>query len=160
MFEAPIPHCETMNIVVGSDHGGFDLKEKIKKFLQGQGHAVTDYGCYSTASVDYPDVALMVAEAVIRREYDRGVLADGTGGGVTMTANKVPGIRAVCAYSGLTGKFAMEHDDANILCLGGKTLGELEAMEAVKAWLETPFGGERHQRRLEKIVAIEGKYSK
>lgn len=147
-------------MLVGSDHGGFELKEKIKKFLQGLNHTVTDFGCYSEESVDYPDIALLVAEAVVRNEYQKAVLIDGTGGGMVLAANKVPGARAVCAYNELTGKFASEHDDANILCLGGKMIGELEAFEIVRSWLETPFGGERHQRRLNKIREIEKKYCK
>lgn len=149
-----------MNLVIGSDHGGFELKEKLKKFLQSFAHTVTDFGCYSEDSVDYPDIALLVAEAIARNEYQKAVLVDGTGGGMVLAANKVPGVRAVCAYNELTGKFAAEHDDANILCLGGKMIGELAAFEIVKAWLSTPFGGERHQRRLNKIKEIEKKYSK
>jgi ribose 5-phosphate isomerase B len=149
-----------VKLVVGSDHGGFEMKEKLKKFLQEQGHAVTDFGCYSADAVDYPDIALLVAEAVQRREYERGLLLDGTGGGVTLAANKVPGVRAVCAYSELTGRFASEHDDANVLCVGGKTLGELALVETVRAWLATPFGGGRHARRLAKIADIERKYSR
>lgn len=149
-----------MKLVVGSDHGGFEMKEKVKKFLQEQGHSVADFGCYSADAVDYPDIALLVAEAVQRREYERGLLLDGTGGGVTLAANKVPGVRAVCAYNELTGRFASEHDDANVLCVGGKTLGELVLLETVRAWLATPFGGGRHARRLAKISDIERKYSR
>lgn len=149
-----------MKIVIGSDHGGFEMKEKVKKFLLGIGHSVTDFGCYSLDSVDYPDIALLVAEAVQRHEYDKGILLDGTGGGMTLAANKVPGVRAVCAYNELTGAYASEHDDANVLCLGGKTVGELILMETVKAFLQTPFGGGRHQRRLAKIEEIEKKYSR
>ncbi|HOW27960.1 MAG TPA: ribose 5-phosphate isomerase B [Elusimicrobiota bacterium] len=149
-----------MNLVIGSDHGGFELKEKLKKFLQSQGHAVADFGCYSLDAVDYPDIALLVSEAVQKNQYERGVLIDGTGGGMVIAANKVAGIRAVCAYNEFTGRCAMEHDDANILCIGGKMLGELAAFETVKAWLVTPFGGGRHTRRLGKILDIEKKYSK
>lgn len=148
-----------MNLLIGSDHGGFALKETLKKFLQSLNYTVTDFGCYSEDSVDYPDVALLVAEAIMRKEFQKAILVDGTGGGMTLAANKVPGIRAVCAYNELTGRFASEHDDANILCLGGKMVGELEVCEIVRGWLETPFGGERHQRRLNKIVEIERKYN-
>lgn len=149
-----------MNLVIGSDHGGFALKEKLKKFLQSLNHTVTDFGCYSEDAVDYPDIALLVGESLARKEFLKAVLVDGTGGGMTLAANKIPGIRAVCAYNELTGKFAAEHDDANVLCLGGKMLGELEAIEIVKVWLGTSFGGDRHQRRLDKISAIEKKYCK
>ena len=107
-----------MNIVVGSDHGGFALKEKLKKYAQSLNHTVTDFGCYSESAVDYPDIALLVSEAIKRKEFDKGLLVDGTGGGMTLAANKVPGIRAVCATMS-DRKYASEHD-ANVLCLGGK----------------------------------------
>jgi len=149
-----------MNIVIGSDHSGFKLKEDLKKFLQNLGHQVVDFGCYSEESVDWPDIALLVAEAIARREYDRGILLDGTGGAMPIAANKIAGVRAVCAYNELTARFAAEHDDANILCLGAKMLGELEIKEIVKVFLETAFAGGRHQRRLEKVAEIEKKYLK
>jgi len=149
-----------MNIVIGSDHGGFKLKEHLKKFLQKQGYNVFDFGCYSEDSVDYPDIALLVGEAVANKKYDKAILVDGTGGGMTLAANKIKGVRAVCAYNELTGAFASEHDDANVLCLGGKMIGELEAEKIVEAYLNTPFGGGRHARRLDKIAEIEKKYFK
>ncbi len=149
-----------MNIAIGSDHGGFQLKEYLKKFLQKESHSVTDFGCYSEEPVDYPDIAFLVAESVKDRKYEKGILVDGTGGGMTLAANKVKGIRAVCAYNEMTGAFASEHDDANILCLGGKMLGELLAGKIAELFLETPFGGARHQRRLDKISEIEKKYFK
>lgn len=149
-----------MHIVIGSDHGGYALKEKLKKYLQSLNLAIMDFGCYSEDAVDYPDIALLVAEAVARKEFQKAVLIDGTGGGMTLAANKVPGIRAVCAYNEMTGKFASEHEDANILCLGGKMIGEGAATEIVKRWLETPFSGGRHQRRLDKVMTIEKKYWK
>ena len=149
-----------MNIAIGSDHGGFQLKEYLKKFLQKESHSVTDFGCYSEEPVDYPDIAFLVAESVKDRKYEKGILVDGTGGGMTLAANKIKGIRAVCAYNEMTGAFASEHDDANILCLGGKMLGELLAGKIAELFLETPFGGARHQRRLDKISEIEKKYFK
>ncbi len=149
-----------MDIVIGSDHSGWDLKEKIKKFLQKEGYNVIDFGTYSRESCDYPDYALLVGEAVAGGEYKKGLLLDGTGAGVCLTANKVKGIRAVTAYNTLTGAFASEHDDANILCLGGKMIGELVAYEIVKKWLDTPYGGGRHQRRLDKMKEIENRYFK
>jgi ribose 5-phosphate isomerase B len=149
-----------MKLVIGSDHGGFEAKEQLKKYLQGLGHAVTDFGCYSLESVDYPDIAQLVAESVSRKEFDRGVLVDGFGGAVCLAANKVPGARAVCAYDITSAKLAAAHDDANVLCLGGKTLGELTLREAAQAWLSTPFEGGRHERRLAKIASIEAKYSR
>lgn len=148
-----------MKLVIGSDHGGFEAKEALKKHLQGLGHAVTDFGCYSQEAVDYPDVAQLVAESVARGEFDRGVLMDGFGGAVALAANKVPGARAVCAYDVVSARFAAAHEDANVLCLGGKTLGELTLRELAQVWLSTPFEGGRHERRLAKVQSIERKYA-
>jgi ribose 5-phosphate isomerase B len=149
-----------MNIIVGSDHSGFALKEKIKKNLQKQGHTISDFGCYSEDAVDWPDIALLVAEAIKDGKFDRGILIDGTGGAMPLAANKVPGIRAVCAYNELTAKFAMEHDDANIICLGARMIGDLEAQEIVDVFLRAKFAGDRHLRRLNKVMEIERKYSR
>ena len=149
-----------MKIVIGSDHGGFAAKAFIKKAIQGLGHEVVDFGCHSTEAVDYPDVAQLVAEAVARREFDKGVLVDGFGGAVCMAANKVPGARAVAAYDSVSARFAAQHDDANVLCIGGKTHGELVHLEILKTFFSTPFEGGRHEGRLAKIAAIEGKYSR
>lgn len=148
-----------MKLVIGSDHSGFEMKEKLKKFLQGLGHEVTDFGCYNTESVDFPDVALLVTEAVVKKEFERGILLDGFGGAVCMAANKVPGARAVGAYDMISARFAAGHDACNVLCLGGKTIGELTNQEILKVWLSTPFEGGRAQRRLDKVAAIERKYS-
>ena len=148
-----------MKLVIGSDHGGFEAKEKLKKFLQGLGHEVADFGCYSLEAVDYPDVAQLVGESVARREFDRGILVDGFGGAVCLAANKIPGVRAVSVYSCLSARLAAGHDDCNVLCLGGKTHGELALQEMVKTFLATPFEGGRHERRLAKIASIEKKYS-
>ena len=149
-----------MNIAMGSDHGGFALKEYLKTALQKKGYTVSDFGCYSLESVDYPDIAFLVGEAMKDKKYDKAILIDGTGGGMTLAANKVKGVRAVCAYNEMTGAFASEHDDANILCLGGKMIGELLAEKIADAYINTPFGGDRHQRRLDKIIEIERKYFK
>lgn len=147
-----------MKLVIGSDHAGFEMKERLKKFLQRLGHDVTDFGCYSTQAVDYPDIALLVSEAVAGGEFDRGILMDGFGGAVCMTANKVPGIRAVCAYDLISARFAAAHENCNVVCVGGKTAGELTLQEILKVWLNTPFEGGRHQNRLDKVSAIEKKY--
>jgi len=147
-----------MKIAVGSDHAGFETKEKIKKFLEKSGHEVKDFGCYSTDAVDYPDIALLVCEEVRKGVCERGILLDGTGGGMTMTANKIKGIRAVCAYNEMTARYATEHDDCNVFCFGAKMAGDLLAQEMVKLWLTTPFGGDRHQRRLDKVKKIEEMY--
>ena len=148
-----------MKIVIGSDHGGFAAKEFLKSRLLKKGLDVSDFGCYSAEAVDYPDVALLVAEAVSRREFDKGVLLDGFGGAVALAANKVPGVRAVAAHDSLSARFAAAHEDANILCLGGKTHGEAALAEIADVFFATPFEGERHERRLAKIEAIERKYA-
>ena len=144
-----------MKLVLGSDHGGFEAKEKAKIFLQGLGHSVTDFGCYSLESVDYPDVAQLVAEAVARGEFDRAVLFDGFGGAVALAANKVRGARAVCAYDAVSARLAMAHDDANVLCVGGKTQGDIAIEEILRVFFSTTYEGGRHDRRLAKIAAIE-----
>lgn len=148
-----------MRLVIGSDHGGFEAKERLKKFLLAQGHDVADFGCYSTEAVDYPDVAQLVGEAVARGEHEKGLLLDGFGGAVCFVANKIPGIRAVCGYDIFSARLAAGHDDANILCLGGKTHGELALQEISKAFLSTQFEGGRHERRLAKVQLLEKKYS-
>lgn len=144
-----------MRLVIGADHAGFEAKEKLKKFLQGLGHEVMDFGCYSVEPVDFPDIALLVSEAVRRKEFDRGVLVDGFNGAMPLAANKVHGIRAVAAYDIISARFASAHEDCNVLCLGGKTHGELALQEMLKAWLATPFEGGKYQKRLDKITAIE-----
>ncbi len=149
-----------MKIVIGSDHGGFAAKAFIKKTVQSLGHEVVDFGCHSTEAVDYPDVAQLVAEAVARRDYDKGVLIDGFGGAVCMVANKIPGVRAVAAYDSVSARFAAQHDDANVLCLGGKTHGELIHAEILKVFFGTPFEGGRHEGRLAKVAAVEKRYSR
>ncbi|MDE2141234.1 MAG: RpiB/LacA/LacB family sugar-phosphate isomerase [Elusimicrobia bacterium] len=149
-----------MKVVVGSDHGGFAAKAFIKKTIQALGHDVADFGCHSPEAVDYPDVAQLVAEAVARGEYQKGVLIDGFGGAVCMAANKVPGARAVAAYDSVSARMAAQHDDANILCIGGKSHGELIHAEILKVFFGTPFEGGRHEGRLAKVAAIERKYSR
>jgi ribose 5-phosphate isomerase B len=145
-----------MKVVIGSDHGGFGAKAFIVKALQAFGHDVTDYGCHSTEVVDYPDVAQLVAEAVVSGRFDKGVLIDGFGGAVCMAANKVKGARAVAAYDSVSARMAAQHDDANVLCIGGKSHGELIHGEIVKVFFGTPFEGGRHSGRLQKVHAIEG----
>ena len=144
-----------MKLVIGADHAGFEAKEKIKKFLQGLGHEVTDFGCYSTESVDFPDIAMLVGDAVRKKEFEKGVLVDGFNGAMPLAANKISGIRAVGAYDIISARFAAAHEDCNILCLGGKTHGELALQEMLKMWLNTPFEGGKYQKRLDKIIAIE-----
>lgn len=149
-----------MKIVIGSDHGGFAAKELVKTHLQKAGHEATDFGCYSEDPVDYPDVALLVAESVARGEFDKGVLLDGFGGAVALAANKVPGARAVAAHDSISARFAAAHDNANVLCLGGKTQGALALGEILDVFFNTKFEGGRHERRLAKILDIERKYAR
>ena len=147
-------------IALGSDHGGFDLKEKLKPYLQELGYEVRDFGCFSETSVDYPDYARAVAESVSKREAFGGIMIDGAGIGSCMVANKVPGIRAAMCYDVNSAINSREHNNANVLTLGGRILDLALAKEIVKTWLETPFGGDRHQRRVDKIMATEKDYSK
>lgn len=149
-----------MKVVIGSDHGGFPAKEFVKKTIQKLGHEVVDFGCHTAEAVDYPDVAQLVAEAVVRGDFQKGVLVDGFGGAVALAANKVPGARAVAAYDTVSARFAAAHDDANVLCLGGKTHGELVLNEILQVFFATKFEGGRHEGRLAKIAGIEKKYSR
>ncbi|MBO8168521.1 MAG: ribose 5-phosphate isomerase B [Thermoanaerobacteraceae bacterium] len=149
-----------MKIALGSDHGGYQLKETIKAFLDELGMEYKDFGTDCEESVDYPDFALKVAEAVAGGQYDRGILICGTGIGIGIAANKVLGIRAALCHDVFSAKASREHNDANILSLGQRVIGPGLALEIVKAWLSTGFAGGRHQRRVDKIKAIEEKYSK
>jgi ribose 5-phosphate isomerase B len=142
-------------IVVGSDHAGFRAKEAIKLLLSGSGYAVEDLGTHSEESVDYPDFARAVAEKVAGGTGMLGVLVCGTGIGVSIAANKVPGIRAALAHDSLTARRAREHNDANVLALGGKVVGEDEALAIVQEFLAAKFAGGRHQRRIDKISQMD-----
>lgn len=142
-------------VVIGSDHGGFDAKEKLKTYLKSLGYRVTDAGTDSTESVDYPDFALKVAKKVACGECDRGIMIDGAGIGSSMTCNKVKGIRAALCYNVKTVINSREHNNANVLTLGGPLHSNDELCEMVKVWLETRFAGDRHWRRVNKIMALE-----
>lgn len=147
-----------MKIALGSDHAGFELKEEVKKLLAEEGIVYHDFGTFSPEPVDYPDIALPVAEAVKKGEYTRGILLCGTGIGVSIAANKVPGIRAALCHDTFTARTSREHNDANLLVLGGRIVGPGLAREIVKTWLKAEFTGGRHARRLQKIAEIELKY--
>lgn len=149
-----------MKIAVGSDHGGVELKEEIKKFLNEEGYEFKDFGTNSTGSCDYPDYALPVAEAVAAKEYDLGILICGTGIGIGIAANKVPGIRAALCSDTFSAHATREHNNANILTLGQRVVGPGLAIDIVKTFLNTEFEGERHQKRIDKIAEIEKKYNK
>ena len=144
-----------MKVALGSDHAGYDLKEKVKGFLNGMGIEVLDVGTLSTDSVDYPDFAQKVAVQVRDGKADRGILTCGTGVGVCIAANKVRGIRAALASDPEIVRLSRQHNDANILCLAGRFTETTKAQELVKIWLDTEFEGGRHQRRLEKIQELE-----
>ena len=140
-----------MKIALGADHAGFELKEKIKAFLTEEGHEVLDLGCFSKESVDYPIYGVKVARALLKGEAERGVLVCGTGLGMSMVANRFPGIRAALCHEPFTARMSRLHNDANILVLGGRVIGDVLALEMVKVFLETPFEGGRHQRRINQI---------
>ncbi len=146
-----------MRIAVGSDHAGFHLKEKIKQFLIEKGHEVIDYGTTSESSTHYPLFAKNVALAVQKREADRGILVCGTGIGMSITANKFKGVRAALCLNEYMARMSRLHNDANVLCLGDRILGEDLALTIVDVWLNTPFEGGRHAKRVELIGEIERK---
>ncbi|MDV2502352.1 MAG: ribose 5-phosphate isomerase B [bacterium] len=139
-------------IAIGSDHAGFELKEHLKRFLEAQGHPLEDCGTVDTQPVDYPDVAWKVAEAVAGGRCQVGILVCGTGLGMSITANKVPGIRAALCHDSYTARLAREHNDANVLAIGGRITGTGLVEEIATIFLTTPFAGERHARRVAKIM--------
>lgn len=147
-------------IVIGSDHGGLSLKTALISFLKERGHAVTDAGTDDDSSVDYPDFGQKVAEAVITGSAELGVLICGTGIGMSIAANKIPGIRAALVTDAFMARMAKEHNNANVLVLGGRVLDEQIACDLVTAWLDATFEGGRHQNRLDKITVLEKKYSR
>ena len=145
-------------VALGADHGGYAMKEDLKAYLAELDYEVIDCGTHSTASVDYPDFAYAVAKLVSDGRAWRGIIVDGAGIGSCMAANKVPGVRAAMCYDHATAINSREHNDANVLTLGGVLLGSALARQIVKTWLSTDFGGGRHARRVEKIVAIERRF--
>jgi len=147
-------------IAIGTDHGGFDLKEELKGYLVAWGYTVLDQGTTSRDAVDYPDFAEAVANAVVRGDAFRGIVIDSAGIGSSIAANKVPGARAALCYDRATARNSREHNDANILSLGARLIPAEVAREIVAAWLETPFAGGRHQKRVDKIRAIEKRHLK
>lgn len=144
-----------MILAIGSDHGGFALKEEIKNHLTGLGIEFRDFGTLDGASCDYPDIAEAVGRAVVSGEYDRGLLFCGTGIGISIAANKIRGVRAACCSDAFSAKYTRLHNDANILCLGGRVVGPGLAAELVDLFLGAEFEGGRHQRRVDKIRKIE-----
>ena len=144
-------------IALGADHAGLTLKEVVKTWLAGDGHQVLDLGTHTADSVDYPDYAAAVTDALLTGAAERGILVCGTGIGMAMAANKVPGVRAAACADAYTARMAREHNDANVLALGARILSPEAAIEIVRVWLETAFAGDRHIRRLAKLAALEQK---
>lgn len=141
-----------MKISIGSDHAGFDLKEQLKNYLEEEGYEVIDEGCYSHESVDYPDFGKKVGKRVADKEADKGLVVCGSGIGISIAANKVPGIRCALVSEPLSARLARQHNDANVLALGGRLTGLEMAKECLKVFLQTDFEGGRHQRRIDKLV--------
>lgn len=144
-----------MRIAVASDHGGFEMKEDLKGYLKELGHQVVDLGPADTQAVDYPDFAVQVAVAAGTGLVDRGIMVDGAGIGSCMVANKVPGCRAAMCYDLSTANNAREHNDANVLTLGGGLIGKALARQIAKLFVDTPFAGGRHAKRVDKISALD-----
>ena len=152
-LEHPSPKVK---IAIGSDHAGFEMKEELKKFLSETGYEYKDFGAHSAESTDYPIYGQAVAEAVAAGECDRGIIICGTGVGISIAANKVPGVRAGACYNTDMARIVREHNDTNVLALGARITAIPLAMDIVRAWLETEFSqGERHIRRINKITEIE-----
>ena len=144
-----------MKIAVGSDHRGFDSKELVRNIVTQLGHEVIDFGANSNDPVDYPDMAYGAATAVAQGQVDRAILACGTGIGMCIAANKILGIRAALCHDELSAQISRDHNDANVLCISGDLVGEVLLRKIVEVWLSTDFSGGRHQRRVNKISAIE-----
>lgn len=153
-------HHADHTVALGADHGGYALKEQLKPYLAKLGWQVLDCGCDSTASVDYPDFAFAVARLVAEGRAACGIMIDGAGIGSCMAANKVPGVRAAMCYDQATASNSREHNHANVLTLGAGLIGPMLAQQIVKTWLETPFGPDRHAKRVQKIMQIERRFSK
>lgn len=150
-----------MKIALCSDHGGLHLKNAIIDYLKKSGYETKDFGTTSENSCDYPDFALLAADAIRKGEYERGIFVCTTGIGISISANKVPSIRCALCHDLLSAKLTREHNDANVLALGAGVTGQMLALEIVKVFLETPFSNEaRHQRRIDKISEIEKQFMK
>lgn len=144
-------------IAIGSDHGGLELKESIEEYLIQKGYEVKDFGVDSFTEVDYPDIAADVCTAVINGKCEKGILVCGTGIGISIAANKIDGIRAALCSDSYSARMAKEHNDANIITMGGRVIGVNLAYEIVDAWIEAKFLGDKHQVRVDKIHSLENK---
>ena len=148
-------NTDRKKIIIGSDHAAFQMKETIKSFLHENGFKVSDQGPESTDSVDYPDFGVKVAALVASEKYERGILMCGTGLGMSMVANRFPHVRAALCGDVFSAAMSRQHNDSNILVMGGRMIGDVLALEIVKVWLETPFEGGRHQQRIDKFDQID-----
>lgn len=146
-------------VAIGADHGGYAMKEALKPVLAELGLTARDVGVYEGKTADYPDIALAVAELVAEGKAAQGIIVDGAGIGSCMAANKVPGVRAALCYDRASARNSREHNNANVLTLGGRLLTETQAVEVLRTWLATAFGGGRHQGRIDKISQIEKRFS-
>lgn len=144
-----------MRVAIGADHAGFLLKEHLKQTLQRLGHAFDDYGTHSEESVDYPAICMAVGQAVADGRAERGIVLGGSGQGEQIAANKVPGVRAALCHDLFTARLSREHNDANVLSMGGRIVAFGLADEILELWLRTPFAGGRHQRRIDQILEAE-----
>ena len=145
-----------MKIALGSDHAGFQLKESLKRYLDHKNLSYTDFGAFNMDEEDYPQYAYKVCTSIIQEKYDRGILICGTGIGMCMTANKIKGIRAALAYNIEIAQLSRLHNDANVLCMGGRQISESLAMDIVDVWINTSFEGGRHQRRVDLMNKLTG----
>jgi ribose 5-phosphate isomerase B len=149
-----------MRLALAADHAGYTMKQELAAKLTQQGHSVLDLGTHSTAPCDYPDAAEAVAQALHATQADRGIIVCGSGAGVSIAANKFPGIRAAVCHDTYTAHQGVEHDDMNVLCLGARIIGSALALEIATAFIAARFSGiDRHQRRLDKVLAIERRFS-
>lgn len=144
-----------MRIAIGSDHAGFELKERLRARLCELGHEVTDCGCPSLESVDYPEFGAAVGREVSSQRVERGIVVCGTGIGISIAANKIPGVRAALVHDRFTAEMSRLHNNANVLALGARTLDERHAIELMELWIKTEFEGGRHERRVGKIDALD-----
>ena len=146
-----------MKIAIGCDHGGLEHKNAIKEHLTSRGFDVKDFGIYEQVSVDYPDIAVKVCDSIVNGECERGILVCGTGIGMSIAANKVKGIRAAACSEHFSAKYTRLHNNSNVICLGGRVIGVGTAIELADLFVDTEFEGDRHQRRVDKISAIESR---
>ena len=149
------PPAPAKSVAVGADHGGFQMKEALKPILAELGFTAVDVGVFEPTPADYPDIAKKVADLVAAKKTRFGIIVDGAGIGSSMAANKVNGIRAALCYDRASARNSREHNDANVLTLGGRLLTQTQAEDVLRVWLGTPFGGGRHQARVDKIMALE-----